>query len=89
VFVNLECGRTWVVLRDRDFMNSVEDLDVFKLAHELALKTYSMTKAFPRQELFGLGERLVGPPLSATHFGVSRILETWKFPFVVYLSLNF
>jgi hypothetical protein len=25
-------------------MNSVEDLDVFKLAHQLALKTYSTTK---------------------------------------------
>ncbi|HEV8725662.1 MAG TPA: DUF4258 domain-containing protein [Candidatus Binatia bacterium] len=25
-------------------MNSVEDLDVFKLAHQLALKTYSVTK---------------------------------------------
>jgi len=25
-------------------MNSVEDLDVFKLAHELALKIYSVTK---------------------------------------------
>ena len=28
-------------------MNSVEDLDVFKLAHQLALKTYSATKGFP------------------------------------------
>ena len=25
-------------------MNSVEDLNVFKLAHQLALKTYSTTK---------------------------------------------
>ena len=31
-------------------MNSVEDLDVFKLAHELALKTYSATKGFPKEE---------------------------------------
>ena len=31
-------------------MKSVEDLDVFKLAHQLALKTYSTTKAFPRAE---------------------------------------
>ena len=36
-------------------MNSVEDLDVFKLAHQLALKTYSATKGFPREELFSLG----------------------------------
>jgi hypothetical protein len=27
-------------------MKSVEDLDVFKLAHQLALKTYSATKVF-------------------------------------------
>ena len=30
-------------------MNSVEDLDVFKLAHELALKAYSATKGFPKE----------------------------------------
>jgi four helix bundle protein len=35
-------------------MNSVEDLDVFKLAHELALKTYAVTKKFPREETFSL-----------------------------------
>ncbi len=29
-------------------MNSVEDLDVFRLAHRLALKIYSVTKQFPR-----------------------------------------
>ncbi|HUC98413.1 MAG TPA: four helix bundle protein [Candidatus Polarisedimenticolaceae bacterium] len=33
-------------------MNRVEDLDVFKLAHELALKIYSTTKGFPKRELF-------------------------------------
>jgi len=39
-------------------MNSVEDLDVFKLAHQLALKTYSATKAFPKEELFSLGDQM-------------------------------
>jgi four helix bundle protein len=38
-------------------MKSVEDLDVFKLVHQLALKTYSATKAFPREELFRLGDQ--------------------------------
>jgi four helix bundle protein len=38
-------------------MNRVEDLDVFKLAHELALKIYSVTKAFPKGELFSLIEQ--------------------------------
>ena len=35
-------------------MNSVEDLDVFKLPHQLALKTYSATKAF-RKRIIQLG----------------------------------
>jgi hypothetical protein len=42
-------------------MNSVEDLDVFKLAHQLALKTYFVTKEFPREELFSLGDRCAEP----------------------------
>jgi hypothetical protein len=37
-------------VRDRDFggtgMNSVAELDVIKLANELALKIYSVTKTF-------------------------------------------
>ena len=36
-------------------MKSVEDLDVFKLAHQLALKTYAVTKTFPREEIIQLG----------------------------------
>ena len=35
-------------------MNSVEDLDIFKLAHELALKIYSLTKRFPSEEAYSL-----------------------------------
>ena len=35
-------------------MNSVEDLDVFKLAHQLALKIYSATKNFPKEETYSL-----------------------------------
>jgi four helix bundle protein len=38
-------------------MTSLEDLDVFKLAHQLALKTYTVTKAFPKEELFSLGDQ--------------------------------
>ena len=37
---------------------SVEDLDVFKLAHHLALKTYSATKSFPTTETFGLVDQM-------------------------------
>ena len=39
-------------------MKSVEDLDVFKLAHQLALKTYSTTKVFPREETFSLVDQM-------------------------------
>lgn len=35
-------------------MKSVEDLEVFQLAHALTLKVYEITTAFPREELFGL-----------------------------------
>ena len=38
-------------------MNSVEDLDVFKLAHQLALRTYAVTKEFPREGLFSLTDQ--------------------------------
>jgi len=35
-------------------MKSVEELDVFKLSHELALKVYKVTTRFPREEIFNL-----------------------------------
>lgn len=35
-------------------MKSVEELDVFKLAHELTLKVYRITAEFPREESFGV-----------------------------------
>ncbi len=43
-------------------MNSVEDLDVFELAHQLALKTYSVIKTSPKEELFGLEDHSSGRP---------------------------
>jgi len=39
-------------------MNSVEDLDVFKLAHALALKVYSVSKKFPREEMYSLVDQM-------------------------------
>ena len=39
-------------------MNSVEDFDVFKLAHELALKIYSVVKKFPREETYSLVDQM-------------------------------
>ena len=35
-------------------MQSVEDLDVFKLSHELTLKIYKLVNKFPTDERFGL-----------------------------------
>jgi four helix bundle protein len=35
-------------------MKSVEDLEVFQLAHALTLKIYEITSAFPREETFSL-----------------------------------
>lgn len=35
-------------------LKSIEDLDVFKLSHEMALAIYKITKNFPDEERFGL-----------------------------------
>jgi len=35
-------------------MKSVEELDVYKFAHEAVLTIYSITKGFPAEEKFGL-----------------------------------
>jgi four helix bundle protein len=42
----------------RDQHEKHEDLDVFKLVHELALKTYSATKTFPKEESFSLVDQM-------------------------------
>ncbi len=35
-------------------MKTVEELDVFKLSHSLALEIFELTKSFPDGEKFGL-----------------------------------
>ena len=35
-------------------MKSVEELDVFKLSHEMVLEIYKLTRKFPNEEKFGL-----------------------------------
>ena len=35
-------------------MKSVEELDVFKLAHQLAMEIYRLTANFPKEETFSL-----------------------------------
>lgn len=36
----------------------IEELDVFKLSHELTLKTYKITTDFPDEEKFGLTSQM-------------------------------
>jgi 23S rRNA-intervening sequence protein len=66
--------RTVLVFRARSLggnrNESVEDLDVFKLAHQLALKTYSTTKTFPGAETFSLVDQMRRAAASATRFDV-------------------
>jgi protein gp37 len=45
-------------------LNSVEDLDVFKLAHELALRIYSVTKHFPKEETYSWLTKRIGQMIS-------------------------
>jgi four helix bundle protein len=35
-------------------MKKIEELDVFKLSHSLALEIFELTKTFPEEERFGL-----------------------------------
>jgi four helix bundle protein len=45
------------VLRPRergDIMKKVEELDVFKLLHSVALEIFEVTSSFPEEEKFGL-----------------------------------
>ena len=37
-----------------DKIKKVEDLEVFKLSHSLALNVYKLTESFPQEERFGL-----------------------------------
>jgi four helix bundle protein len=39
-------------------MKSVEDLEVFKLAHGLVLRVYEVARSFPRAKTFGLVTQL-------------------------------
>lgn len=39
-------------------VKSVEDLDVFKLSHGLTLKVYSLTRGFPKEDLYSLTSQM-------------------------------
>jgi four helix bundle protein len=39
-------------------MRSVEDLDVFKLAHRLTLEVYKLTATFRKEEIYGLSAQM-------------------------------
>ena len=39
-------------------MVTIEDLDIYKLAHEVVLSIYRETESFPKNELFGLTSQM-------------------------------
>ncbi len=39
-------------------VKDAEEMDVFKLAHQLALDVYKLTAAFPREEIYGLTSQM-------------------------------
>ena len=39
-------------------MKSIEELDVFKLAHPLAIEIYNVTKSFPKEETYSLVDQM-------------------------------
>ena len=57
-------------------MNSVEDLDVFKLAHQLTIKIYAVTKTFPKEETYSLVDQMRrAAAIPRTHFDVLEKIE--------------
>jgi len=46
--------RDGYVIGNGNKMKSVEELDVFKLSHEMTLQIYKLTKNFPAEERFSL-----------------------------------
>ena len=66
-------------------MNSVEDLDIFKLAHELALKIYSLTKRFPSEEAYSLIDHM---RQTATSVGMNLMESAMRLGTKEYRSLS-
>jgi four helix bundle protein len=56
-------------------MKSVEELDVFRLAHELALKVYKVTIEFPKDESFNL---VIQMRRAASSVGMNLVEESMR-----------
>jgi four helix bundle protein len=54
-------------------VKTVEDLDVFKLAHALAVEIYDLTKRFPGSERFGLTAQMRRAAYSIPSEGAHRL----------------
>ena len=72
---------------------SFEDLEVWQLAHRWVVRTYSHTKLFPREELFGLTSQLrraaVSVPANiAEGFGKRSKADKIRFYNIAQGSLN-
>ncbi|MBX3007888.1 MAG: four helix bundle protein [Melioribacteraceae bacterium] len=64
---------------------SHKKLDVWKFSLEMVVKIYSLTKMFPKEELFGLSSQLKRASVSVTSNiaeGLSRISTNEKFRFL-------
>jgi hypothetical protein len=55
-----------------DRVKSAEQLDVFKLAHEMTLAVYEITKDFPEEEKFGLTAQMRRAAYSVPKIGSQR-----------------
>jgi len=43
---------------EKGIIKSVEELDVFKIAHKLTLQIYGLTENFPKKEIYGLTSQI-------------------------------
>jgi hypothetical protein len=57
---------TEVTVKGRVKVKSFTDLDSWKIGHELVMEIYKITKAFPKDELFGLTSQMRRSAVSVT-----------------------
>ena len=61
-------------------IRNFEDLDVWKISHQLVLKIYYVTKSFPKEELFGMTSQMRKAPANiAESFGRRNLKEKANF----------
>ena len=76
-----------------DKVAGVQELEVFRLAHNLVLEIYRQTKKFPKEETFGLSSQMQRAAVSVTSniaegFGRQTYKEKVQFYYVAQGSLT-